>query len=42
MREFYSELNANIHRCLYELSKKATKLYEDAYEKVARFINAYS
>lgn len=42
MREFYSELNVNIHRCLYELSKKATKLYEDAYEKVARFINAYS
>jgi len=42
MREFYSEFNANIHRGLYELSKKATKVYEDAHEKVARFINAYS
>jgi cysteine desulfurase/selenocysteine lyase len=42
MRNFYSEFNANIHRGLYELSKKATKLYEDAHEKVARFINAYS
>lgn len=42
MREFYSEFNANIHRGLYELSKKATKVYEDAHEKVAKFINAYS
>jgi len=42
IKEFYSKFNANIHRGIYELSEKATELYEEAHEEVARFINARS
>ncbi|MCR5834657.1 MAG: cysteine desulfurase [Selenomonadaceae bacterium] len=37
---YYGGCNANPHRGVYELSVKATKVYEDARNKVAEFINA--
>ncbi len=37
---YYGGCNANPHRGVYELSVKATKAYEDARRKVAKFINA--
>ncbi len=40
INRFYTELNANIARGLYELSLKATKLYEEAHEKIAKFIGS--
>ena len=39
---YYGGCNANPHRGVYELSVKATKAYEDARRKVAKFINAKS
>jgi cysteine desulfurase / selenocysteine lyase len=39
---FYSSGNANIHRGLYELSERATAAFEDARERVARFLGAGS
>jgi len=38
--EFYTSYNSNIHRGLYELSERATRAYEQARTKVARFLNA--
>lgn len=38
--DFYKNHNANIHRGIHTLSEEATKMYEDARIKVARFINA--
>ncbi|MET1159734.1 MAG: cysteine desulfurase [Thermoprotei archaeon] len=40
IREFYEEYNANIHRGLHYLSQKASELYEEAHDIVARFIGA--
>ena len=37
---YYGGCNANPHRGVYELSVKATKVYEDARKKVAKFLNA--
>lgn len=37
---FYTEHNANVRRGIYTLSEEASALYEQAREKVARFINA--
>lgn len=39
---YYGGCNANPHRGVYELSVKATKVYEDARRKVADFLNAQS
>jgi cysteine desulfurase/selenocysteine lyase len=39
-RQFYVEDNANVHRGLYELSRRATERYEEARQVAARFINA--
>lgn len=39
---YYGGCNANPHRGVYELSVKATKVYEDARRKVADFLNAKS
>lgn len=39
---YYEHNNANIHRALHCLGEEATVAYEDAREKVARFINAPS
>ncbi len=37
---YYGGCNANPHRGVYELSVKATKIYEDTRRKVAEFLNA--
>ncbi len=37
---YYTQTNANVHRGLHELSEKATAAYEQARDKVRRFINA--
>ena len=39
---FYEHDNANVHRGLYELSRRSTELYEGARETVAKFVNARS
>lgn len=39
---YYGGCNANPHRGVYELSVKATKVYEDARRKVADFLHAKS
>lgn len=38
--EYYEEYNANIHRGVHELSQRASEAYEEAHEKVAKFIGA--
>ncbi len=38
--DFYRNDNANVHRGIYDLSRRATERYEDARRTVARFINA--
>jgi cysteine desulfurase/selenocysteine lyase len=40
MDEYYQRHNANIHRGVYTISEEATQMYEDAREKVAKFIHA--
>jgi len=40
LNRYYTEDNANIHRGVHLLSERATKQYEDAREKVRRFLNA--
>jgi len=40
LTEYYSTYNSNIHRATHLLSEKATKAYEGAREKIARFVNA--
>lgn len=37
---FYEQDNANVHRGLYDLARRATERYEAARETVARFVNA--
>lgn len=38
--DFYRHSNANIHRGVYQLSERATMLYEEARQITAEFINA--
>ncbi len=40
--DFYTRYNSNIHRGIYDLSEKATKLFERTREKVAQFVGASS
>ena len=40
MKSFYEQNNANPLRGIYDLSERATKIYEDARSTVANFINA--
>ena len=40
--KFYKNSNANPHRGAYKLSLEATKVYDEARKKVAKFINAKS
>lgn len=40
--EYYKNSNANPHRGAYKLSMEATKVYDEAREKVAKFINSPS
>ncbi|GAB4431157.1 MAG: cysteine desulfurase [Anaerolineales bacterium] len=42
MNDYYRRSNANIHRGVHTLAEEATALYEDAREKIAKFINAPS
>lgn len=42
LNHFYSHDYANIHRGIYELSARASKLYENARQSVKRFIHADS
>ena len=42
LNQYYTKENANIHRGPYELSIEATKLWEEAHQIVADFINAQS
>ncbi len=37
---YYSNVGASVHRGVYKLSHDATNLYEEARDKVAKFINA--
>lgn len=39
---YYETSNANVHRGVHTLAERATEQYEEAREKVARFINAPS
>ncbi len=39
---YYRRYNANVHRGIHKLSEEATTAYEEARQKVARFINARS
>ena len=40
--DYYTNLNANVRRGIYELSENASKLYENARHNLANFINARS
>lgn len=40
MDVYYRRFNANIHRGIHVLAEEATGMYEDARQKVAKFINA--
>jgi cysteine desulfurase / selenocysteine lyase len=42
IKEYYENYNANIHRAIHTLSEEATQKYEEAREKVRKFINARS
>ncbi len=42
VNKLYKEANANVHRAIYDLGNKSTKLYEGSRKKVSNFINAYS
>jgi cysteine desulfurase/selenocysteine lyase len=42
MDAFYRRSNANIHRGVHTLAEESTALYEQAREKIAKFINAPS
>lgn len=42
VEEYYSGYNANVHRGIYTIGMKATSRYEEAREKVRRFIGAAS
>ena len=39
---YYRQSNANIHRGVHTLAEEATAMYEEAREKIAKFINAPS
>lgn len=39
-KDFYTTMNANVHRGVYELSERATAAYVDAHHAVARFIGS--
>jgi cysteine desulfurase/selenocysteine lyase len=42
MTTYYETTHANVHRGVYSIAEEATRLYEDARAKVARFIGAPS
>src|SRR5438105_8157945 len=42
LRHYYERDNANVHRGIHELSKRATTAFEAARQRAAKFINARS
>lgn len=42
INNYYRKFNSNVHRGVYYISEEATRLYEEARMKVAKFINAES
>jgi len=38
--KYYKEYNANIHRAVYKIGEEATEAFEEARDKIAKFINA--
>jgi len=40
VRRYYTTSNANVHRGVYDLSERATREYEGARARAARFLNA--
>src|SRR5580704_17983179 len=40
MNQFYQVDNSNIHRGVHELSERSTRHYEEAPQKIQRFLNA--
>lgn len=42
MNDYYRRSNANIHRGVHTLAEEATAMYEEAREKISKFINAPS
>ncbi len=42
MSRYYESTHANVHRGVYEIAQEATRLYEEARAKLARFIGASS
>ncbi len=42
IKDYYERHNANIHRGIYSLAARSTRLYNESKEKVRRFINARS
>src|SRR3989344_111790 len=40
IKYFYENQNSNVHRAIYKLSEEATTAYEEARDKIAKFINA--
>ena len=40
LTDYYEHTNANVHRGIHELSRRSTVAYEDARERLARFIGA--
>jgi cysteine desulfurase/selenocysteine lyase len=42
LNDYYQRYNANVHRGLHALAERATKEYERAREKIAKFIHAES
>jgi len=42
LKNYYEQMNANVHRAIHTLGEEATLAYENARKKVAQFINAES
>ena len=40
LNKYYTQYNANVHRAVYAIGEKATQVYENAREKIAKFIGA--
>jgi cysteine desulfurase / selenocysteine lyase len=41
LTRYYERENANVHRGLYDLSRRATEAFEEARRRMARFVNAH-
>ncbi len=41
LQRYYTQDNANIHRAVHQLSERATREFEEAREKICRFLHAH-